>query len=194
MSHLLAFPAFSLSHTRWQGCLASYLAALTRYHAIMDAWWFVSTDLAGNYFDLSCGERKERRYCQDFSLSPVTAQHLLHGCMLRHETAPSFKRITSLPPSAAACLEEAILTLNTKPSKSTENVMSAHDLQTNAIKIKHHCSLQRLWAALSGQTQLFTTWLDLSTTGISVQSCLFNLKTANTKYSFTTMRHRVQEA
>lgn len=86
MSHLLAFPAFSLSHTRWQGCLASYLAALTRYHAIMDAWWFVSTDLAGNYFDLSCGERKERRYCQDFSLSPVTALHLLHGCMLRHET------------------------------------------------------------------------------------------------------------
>ncbi len=96
------------------------------------------------------------------------------GCMLQHETAPSFKHITSLPPSAAACLEEAILTLNRKPSKSTENVMSARDLETNAIVIKRHCSPQSLWAALSGQTQLFTTWLDLSTTGISVQSCLFN--------------------
>ncbi len=93
------------------------------------------------------------------------------GCMLQHETAPSFKHITSLPPSAAACLEEAILTLNRKPSKSTENVMSARDLETNAIVIK--CTVPRR-AALSGQTQLFTTWLDLSTTGISVQSCLFN--------------------
>lgn len=103
----------------------------------MDAWWFVSTDLAGNYFDLSCGERKERRYCQDFSLSPVTTQHLLHGCMLRHETAPSFKRITSLPPSAAAYLEEAILTLNRKPSKSMAIVMSTRDLETNGIVINH---------------------------------------------------------
>lgn len=103
----------------------------------MDAWWFVSTDLAGNYFDLSCGERKERRYCQDFSLSPVTTQHLLHGCMLRHETAPSFKRITSLPPSAAVYLEEAILTLNRKPSKSTAILMSTRDLETNGIVINH---------------------------------------------------------
>lgn len=41
--------------------LDAYLTAFTCYHAVMDAWWFVSTDLAGNYFDLSCGEEKETK-------------------------------------------------------------------------------------------------------------------------------------
>lgn len=160
---LLTFPA----HTHWQGCLASYLAAFTRYHTIMDARWFVSTDLAGNYFDLSCAKRKERRHCQDFSLSPVTAQHLLHGCMLRHETAPSFKRITSLPPSLSCTVfGGGYLDFKQKTLIKCRN----HDVSLHAHKKltrkKRRCFPQSLWVIISAEKQcdrelLLTTWLDL---------------------------------
>ncbi len=111
------------------------------------------------------------------------------GCMLQHETAPSFKHITSLPPSAAACLEEAILTLNRKPSKSTENVMSARDLETNAIVIKCTVPRRAFGQHCRDKPQLFTTWLDLSPLEYRFKAAYSILQ-----YSFTTMSHRVQEA
>lgn len=35
----------------------------------MDAWWFVSTDLAGNNFDLSCGEKKKMQLKKSLSVT-----------------------------------------------------------------------------------------------------------------------------
>ncbi len=61
--------------------LDAYLTAFTCYHAVMDAWWFVSTDLAGNYFDLSCREKKGMKEMKEKKKSTFCCHKLLYNTL-----------------------------------------------------------------------------------------------------------------
>lgn len=95
--------------------LGAYLTALTCYHTVMDAWWFVSTDLAGNYFDLSW---REKNIYQHFAVtsyrttplpwmhadtwkSTVLQKYLIHLLWILTSTQHN-----------ESCMKEAILSLH----------------------------------------------------------------------------------
>lgn len=56
----------------WQGGGGAYLAAFAGDHPVVDPWGFISTDLTGDDFNLSC-RHTERTQCQNHTL--LTSTH-----------------------------------------------------------------------------------------------------------------------
>lgn len=86
-------------HRKWDTAEergGAYLTALAGDHAVVDPGWFITTDLAGNDFNLSC--RRRERECHHLSAGNFTDTSSSSRCRRRPErflpTAQN-KRVTS---------------------------------------------------------------------------------------------------